>query len=196
VGGAASQVSTNPQGECSHSPRGSGATVGYHKKGYPKQEPKRLLRPYKYQSRRTTTGPRPILRFAPPRPSRRGPLAEADSRRGPLAGCPIHLMRMNAPTTSATTSRVWQQERWDIGPISFLPSLTDGAGVTMPCGHMPCTFPPKPGTTLTTEAPASYSGHLPGLYADSHKHLPGLDAPPSQQIHRAWHVTYREGHAD
>ena len=44
TGAAASQVSSKPQGECSHSPRGSGATVGYHKKGYLKQEPKRLLK--------------------------------------------------------------------------------------------------------------------------------------------------------
>ena len=32
------------------------ASVGYHKKGYPKQEPKKLLRPCKYQSQSTTAG--------------------------------------------------------------------------------------------------------------------------------------------
>ena len=51
-----SQVSSKPQGECSHSPRGSGATVGYHKKGYPKQEPKKLLRPCKKRNQKTTAG--------------------------------------------------------------------------------------------------------------------------------------------
>ena len=58
------RLSTKPQGECSHSPRGLGATVGYHKKGYPKQEPKKFLRPCKYRSQETTTRPRPIPRFA------------------------------------------------------------------------------------------------------------------------------------
>ena len=81
----------------------------------------------------------------------------------PLVGCPIHLMRPNAPATLATTGRVQQQERWDNSQISFLPSPTDGAGVTVPCGHMLHTFPPEPGTTLTTETPASYTGHLRGL---------------------------------
>ena len=38
--------------------------VGYHKKGYPKQEPKILLKPYKNQSQRRTTRSRQILRFA------------------------------------------------------------------------------------------------------------------------------------
>ena len=81
-------ISTKPQGECSHSPRGSGATVGYHKKGHPKQEPKRLPKPCKYQSQRTTTRSRPILRLArSPRRNdslpRRGPLAEALSCQGP-----------------------------------------------------------------------------------------------------------------
>ena len=45
----------------------------------------------------------------------------------------------------------------------FLPSPTDGAGVTVPCGHTLRTFPPKPGTTLTTKTPALYTGHLRGL---------------------------------
>ena len=40
------------------------AVVGYHKKGYPKREPKKLLSPCKYQRQETTTRPRPILRFA------------------------------------------------------------------------------------------------------------------------------------
>ena len=81
----------------------------------------------------------------------------------PLAGCPIHLMPLRAPTTSATTGRVQQQERWDNGQIFFLPSLTDGAGVTVPCGHTSCTIPPKPSTTLTAEAPVSQAGHVQGL---------------------------------
>ena len=49
----------------------------------------------------------------------------------PLAGCPIHLMCLNAPATSAMIGRVQQQERWDSGQIFFF--------------TMPCTFPPKPG---------------------------------------------------
>ena len=57
------EASSKPQGEYSHSPRGSGATVGYHKKGYPKQEPKILLIACKNQSQRTTTRSWPILRF-------------------------------------------------------------------------------------------------------------------------------------
>ena len=40
---AMSQVSSKPQGERSHSPQGSGASVGYHKKGSPKQELKNHL---------------------------------------------------------------------------------------------------------------------------------------------------------
>ena len=71
----------------------------------------------------------------------------------------------------------------------FLPFPTDGAGTTVLCGHTPCIFPPKPGTTLTTETAASYSGHLPGLGksglgAVGHKHLPGLGEPPSQKFTR------------
>jgi len=72
-------------------------------------------------------------------------------------------MRLVAPTTSATTDKVQQQGRWDSGQISFLPSPTDGAGVTVPCGHTLRTSPPEPGTTQTTETPASYTGHLRGL---------------------------------
>ena len=70
--------------------------------------------------------------LSPPRPrpgSSRILVASASTI--PLAGCPIHLMRLNAPATSATTGRVQQQERWDNGQISFF--------------TMPCTFPPKPG---------------------------------------------------
>jgi len=68
-------------------------SVGYHKKGYPKQEPKILLSPCKNQTARSQQ----IFRFArglaprpqakdqklptPPRPSRRGPLTEALSPR-------------------------------------------------------------------------------------------------------------------
>ena len=81
---------------------------GYHKKGYPKQEPKMLLQPCKNQSQKTTArslqnspirsrpcaeasyerpkAPRPVEAFSP-RPSRRDLLAEAlsprPSRRGP-----------------------------------------------------------------------------------------------------------------
>ena len=98
MGAAASQVSTKPQGECLHSPRGSGATVGYHKKGYPKQEPKRLLRPCQYQSQRTTMRSRLILRFA------RGPCNKGLGRkansppcRGPLAEAPPHMASHGLP---------------------------------------------------------------------------------------------------
>ena len=103
TGAATTQVSSKTSGECPHSSRGSGATVGYHKKGYPKQEPKILLKPCKNQSQRTTTRSRQILRFArvlaprpqakgqklpaPLRPSRQGILAETlsprPSHRGP-----------------------------------------------------------------------------------------------------------------
>jgi len=38
--------------------------VGYHKKGPPKQEPKKSLRPRKYQSQETTTRPRTRYRFS------------------------------------------------------------------------------------------------------------------------------------
>ena len=47
-----------------HYPQIEKLLVGYHKKGYPKREPKKLLSPCKYQSQETTTRPRPILRFA------------------------------------------------------------------------------------------------------------------------------------
>ena len=59
--------------------------VGYHKKGYPKQEPKRFLRPCLYQCQRTTTRSRLILRFARG-PHRKGLRRKADSspRQGPL----------------------------------------------------------------------------------------------------------------
>ena len=82
------KISTKPQGECSHSPQGSGATVEYHKKGYPKQEPRISLKPRKYQSQRTITGSQPILRLtrSPRRndsPPPRGPLTEALLCRGP-----------------------------------------------------------------------------------------------------------------
>ena len=109
-------------------------------------------------------------------------------------------MRLNASAMSAMTGRVQQQERWDNGQISFLPSLTDGAGVAMPCGHTSRTIPPKPGTALTAEAPASYTGHLQGLGKSGlgavSYNLPGLGTPPSQKIHRAWHVTYSGVHDD
>ena len=66
--------------------------------------------------------------------------------------------------------------------------------------YHPCTFPPKLGTTLTAEAPASYTGHLQGLGKSGlgavSYNLPGLGTPPSQKIHKARHVTYRGGHAD
>ena len=42
-------------------------------------------------------------------------------------------VRLVTPTTSAMTGRVQQQGRWDNGQIFFLPSPTDGAGVTVPC---------------------------------------------------------------
>ena len=80
------KISTKSQGEGSHSPQGSGATVGYHKKGHPKQEPKRLPKPCKYQSQRTTTRSRLILRFARgPRRKGLGRKANSPPRRGPLA---------------------------------------------------------------------------------------------------------------
>ena len=73
--------------------------VGYHKKGYPKQEPKLLLKPCKNQSQRTTTryrpnssirprlAPRPQMKGQSP-PPRRGPLAEAPPRPArPRTGC-------------------------------------------------------------------------------------------------------------
>ena len=66
-----------------------GATVGYRKKGYPKQEPKILLKPCKNQSRKTTARSQQILRFArglAPRPQAKGqklPTLPRPSRRGP-----------------------------------------------------------------------------------------------------------------
>ena len=45
----------------------------------------------------------------------------------------------------------------------FLPSPTDGAGITVPCGHPLCTFPPGLGTTWTAETPVPYPSHLRGL---------------------------------
>ena len=78
-------------GECPHSSRGSGATVGYHKKGYPKQEPKMLLKPCKNQTARSQQ----ILRFArghASRPQAKGQklptLAEAPPRKA-SDGMPI-----------------------------------------------------------------------------------------------------------
>ena len=76
-----SQVSSKPQEERSHSPRGSGATVGYHKKGSPKQEPKKSLRPCKNRSQETTTG-------KPPPYPRLGWTARPASN-----GIPTHLKR-------------------------------------------------------------------------------------------------------
>ena len=116
-----SQVPSKPQGECSHSPRGSGATVGYHKKGYPKQEPKILLKPCKNQSQRTTTRSRQILRLAQglrrglrrkakalrpaealsPRPPRRGPAPQC---LGWDTNSPIRP-RLGSATTSSPPSR-------------------------------------------------------------------------------------------
>ena len=91
TGAVASQVSSKPQGECPHSPRGSGATVGYHKKGYPKQEPKMLLKPCKNQSQKTiaTSLQNSPIRSRPcaeasyerPKAPRRCPLAETLSPR-------------------------------------------------------------------------------------------------------------------
>ena len=193
MGAAASQVSTKPQGECSHSPRGSGATVGYHKKGYPKQELKRLLRPYKYQSRRTTTGPqpilrfaplRPILRFAPPRPSRRGRFSPRPPRRGNPSGRLSHPF--NAPECIRYVSHDWQGTA--TGAMGQRSNLlftipTDGAGITVPCGHMLHTFPPELGTTLTTETPASYTGHLRGLSKASHSTI-GYSTCQASALHR------------
>ena len=54
--------------------------------------------------------------------------------------------------------------------------------------HAPHFFA-QPGTTLTTEAPASYTGYLQGLSktglgAVSYKHPPGLGTPSSQESTR------------
>ena len=64
--------------------------VGYHKKGYPKQEPKILLKPCKNQTARSQQ----IFRFArglTPRPQAKGqklPTPPRHSHRGPLAEAP------------------------------------------------------------------------------------------------------------
>ena len=44
TGAGTNQASANPQGECTHSPRGSGATVGYLRTGYPERTSKGSLK--------------------------------------------------------------------------------------------------------------------------------------------------------
>ena len=75
--------------------------VGYHKKGYPKQEPKMLLKPCKNQSQKTTarslqnspirSRPCAEASYERPKAPRRGPLAETLSPRPrperPRMGC-------------------------------------------------------------------------------------------------------------
>ena len=104
---------------------------------------------------------------------------------GPSHPCKYPWLRLRQPRLAGHSNR------GDGTAVKspFLPFPTDGAGTTVLCGHTPCTFPPKPGTTLTTETAASYSGHLPGLGksglgAVGHKHLPGLGEPPSQKFTR------------
>ena len=80
----------------------------------------------------------------------------------PLAGHPIHVSTPGC----AYVSHDWQgiaTGRWDGGQIIFLPSPTDGAETTAPCGRPFRTFSPESGTTQTTETPTSYTGHLQGL---------------------------------
>ena len=95
--------------------------VGYHKKGYPKQEPKILLKPCKNQSQRTTTRSRQTLRLAQSlhrglrrkakalRPTEA--LSLGPPRRGPASQCvgwdansPIRP-RLGSATTSSTLPR-------------------------------------------------------------------------------------------
>ena len=118
-------------GECPHSSRGSGATVGYHKKGYPKQELKILLKPCKNQSQRTTTRSRQILRLAQglrrglrrkakalrpvealsPRPPRRGPAPQYQDTNSPIRP------RLGSATTSSPPSRPTPLTKCHVQPI-------------------------------------------------------------------------------
>ena len=67
-----SQVSSKPQGERSRSPQGSGATVGYRKKGFPKQKPKNRLDHIKIEAKRQPPANPHLIRglAGPPGPPR------------------------------------------------------------------------------------------------------------------------------
>ena len=73
-----SQFSSEPQGECLHSPQGSGATVGYREKGYPKRKPKNGSDPKQKLARQTGSQLRSPIR---PRPPRRGRFTRGPSPR-------------------------------------------------------------------------------------------------------------------
>ena len=136
--------------------------VGYHKRGYPKQEPKILLEPCNNQSRRTTTRPRPFLRFArglrrglrrkakalrpaealSPRRDTNSPIRprldsattlSPPSRPTPLTKRHVQLMR---PTTPATSAARWRSTG----------RVTDGTGDRVQQG--------LPATMLITVPPA------------------------------------------
>ena len=99
-------------------------SVGYHKKGYPKQEPKILLKPCKNQTARSQQ----ILRFArglaprpqakdqklptPPRPSRRGPAPKGLGRdaKSPIRSRPgsaKQTRNLRPDRTPLTKRHVW-----------------------------------------------------------------------------------------
>ena len=133
--------------------------VGYHKKGYPKREPKKLLSPCKYQCQETTMRPRLILQFA------RGPrrtasdevptlrLAEAPSPEAPRrkASDKVPILRLargwlgNDPVTAASTGFSNKMSRSinasnhsrDVSRASAQYSgVADGTGVTStPCSQ-------------------------------------------------------------
>ena len=68
TGAGINQASANPQGECTHSPGGSGATVGYHRTGYPERTSKGSLKSHQ----KTKLEGKPWAPH-PPRPSPPGP---------------------------------------------------------------------------------------------------------------------------
>jgi len=123
--------------------------VGYHKKGYPKQEPKRLLRPCKYQSQRTTTRSRLIFRFA------RGP-AHKPHARGQLSASPRPSRLRPRPTRprmghgfsdSPEAPRIKPQTKY-----GFSDSLEAGSATT--------SSPPSRPTSLTKRHASNHSRNV------------------------------------
>ena len=81
TGAGINQASANPPGECTHSPGGSGATVGYCRTGYPERTSKRSLKSHQ----ETKQEGKPWAPH-PPRPSPPGPPLCLEPRAGGLGG--------------------------------------------------------------------------------------------------------------
>ena len=93
TGAGINQASANPQGECTHSPGGSGATVGYLRTGYPKRTSKGSLKPHQ----KTKLEGKPWVPH-PPRPSPPGSPPRLEPRAGGLGVLTQSPPRARLPT--------------------------------------------------------------------------------------------------